>query len=114
MFSPHPNLSDEINAKIGESELSGGVRIRDLPVGSTVKFQTRGSLYLLEKRADGDYLSGNPHYVPVPTKVNVHGSTWGGSMLKLGYIGIGMHVEFSINGKTVLTSEVLDVRVEEA
>ena len=39
-------------------------------------------------------ISGHPHYCPEPVLVAIAGSTWGGSMLKLRFIGRGMHLEF--------------------
>src|SRR5438105_5011668 len=29
-----------------------------------------------------------PKYLTQPQSVNIHGSTWGGSMIKVGYIGV--------------------------
>ena len=40
------------------------------------------------------YLSGHPLYCPQPVLVTIAGSTWGGSMLKVRFIGRGMHLEF--------------------
>jgi hypothetical protein len=124
MFQPHPNLSKEINDSIAESEIAGGVWFdkpewatsvegTSLPEGSTVHVRTRNTLYLIEKRPDGTYISGNARFCPTPTKCSVHGSTWGGSMLKVGWIGVGMRLEFSVegDGRTVTTSEIQDVRV---
>jgi hypothetical protein len=39
-------------------------------------------------------ISGHPLYCPQPVPVTITGSTWGGSMLKVRYIGRGMHLEF--------------------
>jgi len=33
-------------------------------------------------------------FCPEPVLVSIHGSTWGGSMLKEHFIGRGMHLEF--------------------
>ena len=39
-------------------------------------------------------ISGHPQYCPEPVQVTIAGSTWGGSMLKVRFIGRGMHLEF--------------------
>ena len=39
-------------------------------------------------------ISGHPEFCPEPVQVAIAGSTWGGSMLKLQYVGRGMHLEF--------------------
>lgn len=119
MTQPHPNLSPEINAAIMESELVGGVYVYNpgfgapidpdkiLKVGGKLKITTQNSVYILErvlddskiseyKRGPDFLISGHPGYCPTPTPCYVSGSTWGGSMLKVGYVGRGMHLEVSI------------------
>ncbi len=120
---PHPNLSKEINDQIAESELQGGVWMKQphgdavkdqpyLPIGKNLMVQTVNTTYLIENREDGTYISGNKKYCPTPTKCNIHGSTWGGSMLKMGWIGVGMHLEFSTDKHPhrITTSEIQDVQ----
>lgn len=123
MHEPHPNLSDDINNKIADSELLGGVWIRKptgeavkdepyLPIGRTLKVQTKNTLYTIENREDGTHIQGHRKYCPVMTKCAIHGSSWGGSMLKIGWIGVGMHLEFGISDyhQTIVTSEIQDVQ----
>jgi hypothetical protein len=118
----HPNLSYEINRNIAKSEIEGGCFLfkmdgsqtpgEVLPVGKTLLAQTKNTLYRIEKRSESDYyISGHPRYCPEPTKSSIHGSTWGGSMLKVGFVGRGMHLEFSTpEHGTITTSEIQDVR----
>lgn len=54
-----------------------------------------------------------PPYLPFETEVRINGSTWGGSMLKLGYIGVGMHLEFWDGSKIVTTSTIEFVQAHE-
>jgi hypothetical protein len=96
----HPNLSDDINRNITQSEIEGGVWIKNLTVGSVLSIRTINTAYTLEKRGENDYwLSGNQKYCPIPTKVHINGSTFGSSMLKVGFIGRGMYMEFVIDFK---------------
>ena len=113
MHKDHPNLSPEINNAIRESELAGGISWKDLPVGSRAEVQTKNTLYKLEKREDGSYIEGSSRFCPQPTKASIHGSTWGGSMLKMGWLGVGMYLEFSLDGyeRAITTSQIQDVRV---
>jgi hypothetical protein len=93
----HSNLSDEVNRNIAQSEIEGGVWLNKLAVGAVLSIHTENTAYTLEKRGDTDYyLSGNLKYCPVATKVHINGSTFGGSMIKLGFIGRGMYMEFYI------------------
>ena len=95
LFRPHPNLSDEVNRNIVQSEIEGGVRLKDLPPGSRLQVTTRNTCYqLLVLIGNMALITGHPLYCPRPVVVRIHGSTWGGSMLKLEFIGRGMHMEF--------------------
>lgn len=124
----HPNLSNEINNNISKSEIEGGVWVtmptgtqsmaeakekgNVLAVGRALLIQTKNTLYKLEKRAEDDfYISGNQRFCPEPTKCSIHGSTWGGSMLKMGWVGRGMHLEFSIPGSygSITTTEISEI-----
>ena len=112
LFQPHPNLSDEINAGVIRSEIEGGIHLRDLAPGAVLEVQTRQRRYTLVIQGDGDALiSGHPEYCPTPVLVKIHGSTWGGSLLKEQFIGRGMHLEFRHpNFLPITTSRILDVR----
>ncbi|HYM10461.1 MAG TPA: hypothetical protein VEU62_07005 [Bryobacterales bacterium] len=94
-FAPHPSLGDEINENICLSEIEGGVFLKDVPVGVVLEIETKNRLYRLENRGDGKALiSGHPEHCPDPVLVKVHGSTWGKSMIKMQFIGLGMHLEY--------------------
>ena len=92
----HPNLIPELNAVIAKCEEDGGVWLDQLEVGTRLYVQTKHTLYEIEKRADGFYISGNAHYCPKPTKAFITGSTFGGSVLKAGFVGVGMYLEFML------------------
>jgi len=111
-FEPHPNLSNEINSNVIQSEVEGGVHLRDLAPGAVLEVQTCQRWYTIVNQGDGEALiSGHPQYCPVPVLVKIHGSTWGGSMLKEQFIGRGMHLEFRHpNFQPITTSRILDVR----
>jgi len=112
LFRPHPNLSDEINANVIQSELEGGVHLRDLPAGAVLEVQTCRRWYTIVNQGGGEALiSGHPEYCPEPVLVRIHGSTWGGSMLKELFIGRGMHLEFRHPAfLPITTSRILEVR----
>jgi len=111
MFESHPNLSDEINAAVAESELAGGAYVNKLEVGKKLLVQTRNTLYTIERRNDGLYISGSQRFCPVPTKCTIPGSNFGDSMLKMGFVGRGMFMEFYVDSspRVVVTSEIQEV-----
>src|SRR5579862_7929717 len=94
-FRPHPNLSDTVNRHIVQSEIEGGVSLKDLPPETTLLILTQHSCYTVVTQGESQaFISGHPQYCPEPVLVTLEGSTWGGSMLKSRYIGRGMHLEF--------------------
>jgi hypothetical protein len=113
LFSPHPNLSDGVNRGICQSEIEGGVFLNDLPPKSTLHIQTQNHNYTLVHCGENHALiSGHPEYCPEPVLVRVSGSTWGGSMLKLRFIGRGMHLEFQHPeyNTAIVTSRIVEIR----
>lgn len=82
--------------------------MKDVPVGSSLHIQTQNTLYRLRRDTEGDWsIMGHLKYCPVWTKVTVAGSTWGGSMLKMKFIGRGMHMEFYIAGFSPITTTAI-------
>jgi hypothetical protein len=113
MFSPHPNLADEVNSAIIQSELEGGVFLRDLPPATVLEIQTLHHRYIAVLLGGNDaMLSGHPEFCPEPVQVAIAGSTWGGSMLKLQYVGRGMHLEFRHPEypTPIITSPIQEIR----
>lgn len=111
-FQPHRNFDDSINRAICQSEIEGGVHMDELPIGTVLNVQTANTLYQLENRGDGEVLiSGHPEICPDPVLVNFHGSTWGSAMLKMGFVGREMSLEFRHPEKgLVRTSRVREIR----
>jgi len=111
-FRPHPNLSDEVNRNIVQSEIEGGVNLDDLGEGATLEVETQNRLYTIVNCGQGKALiSGHAKFCPYPVLVFIHGSTWGGSMLKVRFIGRGMRLEFRHpTYQTITTSRIVEIR----
>lgn len=109
----HPNLSDDINRKIDSQNQDTGVFIKNLPKGTFVQVQTQNSTYIFECLGGSNIaIQGNGRYFNDRTEGALAGSTWGGSMLKMGWVGVGMHMEVWTQATgTVTTSEIAMVRV---
>jgi hypothetical protein len=113
LFAPHPNLSDGVNRHIVQSEIEGGVFLKDLPCASVLEIETQHHCYTAVLLNDGTALiSGHPQYCPEPVQVAIAGSTWGGSMLKRRFVGRGMHLEFChpAYGTPIVTSRIKEIR----
>ena len=111
-FMPHPNFCDEVNRNIVQSEIEGGVCLDDLSAGVQLEVETQNHWYTIVIRDRGqELISGHPQYCPEPVAVRIAGSTWGGSMLKLRFIGRGMRLEFSHpTYRRIVTSRIVDIR----
>jgi hypothetical protein len=101
-----------MDSNICRSEIEGGVLVDDLPTGAVLEVQTASRCYLLQNRGNGKMLiSGHPLHCPQPVLVDVDGSTWGKSMIKTGFIGRGMHLEYRHPTLGVIhTSRICDIR----
>ena len=113
MFTPHPNLADTVNHAIIQSEIEGGVFLHDLPPSTVLEIQTLHHCYTAVLLGGSDALiSGHPEFCPDPVQVAIAGSTWGGSMLKLQYVGRGMHLEFRHPeySTPIVTSPIQEIR----
>jgi hypothetical protein len=113
LFTPHPNLSDEVNRNIIRSEIEGGVFLDRLQLHSVLLIQTQHRCYTAVMLGGSQALiSGHPEYCPEPTLVAIAGSTWGGSMLKLRFVGRGMQLEFCHPeySTPIVTSRVKEIR----
>jgi hypothetical protein len=114
LFAANPHFSDSVNRDIIRSEIEGGVDLRDLPPGSVLSIQTTNRVYKVVVLEDETALiSGHPDFCPAPARVRILGSTWGGSMLMMKYVGRGMQLEFDHPVyRTILTSRIIDIRAE--
>ncbi len=115
LFMPHPNFSDEVNRNVAKSEVEGGVYLDRLSEGAVLEVETQHHGYTIVIGGRGrDLISGHPKYCPDPVQVRIEGSTWGGTMLKLRFIGRGMCLEFRHPVyRTIITSQILDIRASE-
>ncbi|HTS24829.1 MAG TPA: hypothetical protein VMH81_03085 [Bryobacteraceae bacterium] len=114
LFEPSPHLTDAVNRNIVQSEMEGGVHLRDVLPGTILEVETENRAYRIRYEGCGRaFISGHPVFCPEPTLVTIHGSTWGGSMIKSDYIGRGMHLEFAHpTYLPITTSMIVQVRAE--
>jgi hypothetical protein len=116
LFVPNEHLDDTVNERIVQSEIEGGVHLHDVTPGTVLEVMTQNRSYTLEYKGSGEaMISGHPVFCPEPVLVCIHGSTWGGTMLKERYIGRGMHLEFGHpERQPITTSMIVDVREKKA
>jgi hypothetical protein len=102
-----------VNHNLTQSEVEGGVHLEQLAPGSRLEVQTQHRWYTLVNCGDGlALISGHPKYCPEPSLVRVLGSNWGGSMLKMRFIGRSMRLEFQHPEyrTPIITSRIVEIR----
>ena len=112
LFSGNRSFAPEVTRGIVRSEIDGGIYLSEVQEGESLVVETENRSYRIELRAGrAAYISGHPTFCPGPTRVSIHGSTWGGSMLKAAFIGRGMRLEFHHpEYKQITTSTIVDIR----
>ena len=113
-YRPLPHWGELENQIMTKREILGGMRLDDLPVGRKLEVITENHTYVIERREDGFWMSGDPKRFPKPTRVNIHGSTFGGSMIEEGFIGRDMRLELDHpikKGQILTTSKIREMRV---
>ncbi len=103
-------------AKLADIHVDG-VRIADYQ-NHVFVIQTRNTKYVLtsvQGRVRGQAFKEDgsaPKYLATEQVVHFHGSTFGGSMIRVGFIGVDMHLEFSTKEESgITTSRILSVQV---
>jgi hypothetical protein len=92
-----------------------GIDVRTLPPGTELQVDTRNSRYhfvILEGSGSNALVQGGP-YFHEEARVRVNGSLLEGSLLKRGWIGLGMRVEIWDGSQRVATSRVRSITIVE-
>jgi hypothetical protein len=96
------------------SPLLEGVTLMTLNACDVIHVRTRNSdyeIFLLDPKS-GRALAQGGEYFAEPVEATVSGSTFGGCMLKVGWLGVGLRMEIYANGKRTVTSPVQSLHVE--
>ncbi len=91
-----------------------GVGLADVDTFSTLVVRTRNSIYhitILRPYAREILVQGGAFFA-ARTRACLNGSSFGGSCLKLGWVGIGSHMEFHADDQWIITSRVRSLAVE--
>jgi hypothetical protein len=91
-----------------------GVTLKNLKPCDTIHARTRNSdyeIFLLDPESGRALVRGGKYFAE-PMEGVVLGSNFGGSMLKLGWLGLGLQIEINADGHHIATSPVSELRVE--
>ena len=101
----------------GVTEISptlDGIMLMTLEACDMIKAVTRNSVYeifLLEPKSGRALVRGGERFAD-PIEATVIGSTFGGCMIKLGWLGVGLRMEIYENGHRTVTTPIQSLRVE--
>jgi hypothetical protein len=91
-----------------------GITLMTLEPCDMIQARTRNSeyeIFLLDPKSGRALVRGGECFAE-PVEAIVCGSTFGGCMLKMGWLGVGLRMEFYANGQRTVTSPVQSLRVE--
>ena len=91
-----------------------GLGLTDVDAFTTLMVRTDNSVYqitILQPHRREVVVQGGAFF-PERTRACLSGSTFGGSCLKMGWVGIGLHLEFHVEDQWIITSHVRSIAVE--
>jgi RNA polymerase-binding transcription factor DksA len=118
LIGPKPEVaeirtSDSLDNLMQISPLLPGIELESLAPLDTLRVRTLNSdyrIFLLDSSTGRALVDGG--CFPEPVEVVVNGSNFGGSTLKVGWIGIGLRIEMWAKDRLVSTSPVQSFYVE--
>jgi hypothetical protein len=91
-----------------------GISLREVEPLTTIVVRTHNSCYRILIEHDTTAIVRGGAFFPDPTPARIDGSGFGGTLLKVGWIGIGLRMEIFTNGRRIITSPIRDMAVERA
>jgi hypothetical protein len=110
--APRPAVT--LDAFATSVDRADGVRLRDVSACTCVRLRTRNShyrLWLLNPSEGRVRIQGGAFFGE-PVEVVIAGATAGGSMLKIGWILRGFHLEILHDGQRIVTTPVRALHLE--
>ncbi len=91
-----------------------GIGLIDVDAFATLVVRTDNSVYRITilKPHAGEVLVQGGKFFPERTRACLSGSNFGGSCLKIGWVGLGLHMEFHAGGQWIITSHVRAIAFE--
>jgi len=89
-----------------------GISLRDVEPLSTIVVHTHNSCYRILITHDTTAIVRGGAFFPEPTPARIDGCGFGGTLLKVGWIGVGLRMEIFSNGRRIVTSPVRDITLD--
>lgn len=98
---------------LAASAASDGLSVRDLEPLTTLYVRTYNSLYRIVIAHQTAIFVQGGRFFPDATDARLEGSSAGGTLLKLGWIGVGLCMEIWAQGRRIVTSPVRSIARDE-
>ncbi len=108
---PRHRTLDGVSKAVSQAD---GIGLIDVDAFTTLVVRTDNSVYritILRPHASEVLVQGGKFF-PERTRACLSGSTFGGSCLKIGWVGLGLHLEFHAGDQWIITSHVRAIAVE--
>jgi hypothetical protein len=94
---------------VAEATTGPGVALRDLTPLTSLIVHTRNSRYHIVVSQGDEILVQGGSFFPDPTPARLDGSSLGQSLLKLGWIGVGLRMEIRAGAQRIVTTTVRSI-----
>ena len=108
---PAPHTLDSVVKAVSQTD---GIGLIDVEAFATLVVRTDNSVYritILRPHAREVLVQGGKFF-PERTRACLSGSTFGGSCLKIDWVGLGLHLEFHAGDQCIITSHVCAIAIE--
>ena len=92
---------------------ANGIGLTDVDAITTLSDNSLHQITILKPYAREMMVQGGA-FLPARTRACLSGSIFGGSYMKLGWFGLGLHMEFLAGDQWVIRSHVRSIRIESA
>ncbi len=108
---PRYRTLDGVTAAVSQTD---GIGLIDVDAFTTLVVRTDNSIYRITILTPHlrEVLVQGGKFFPERTRACLSGSSFGGSCLKIGWVGLGLHMEFHAGGQWIITSHVRAIAVE--
>jgi len=97
---------------VDAASVCAGISVLDLPPLTVLRVDTRNSVYrIVISERTAVFVQGG-QFFPETSAAHLAGATFGGSLLKIGWIGVGMQMEICGDDGPIVTSPVRRIAVE--
>ena len=101
-----------IDGFVAVSSAADGIHLRDLEPLTTLLVRTCNSLYRIVISQNTAVFVQGGQFFPDVTAARLDGSSFGGSFLKVGWIGVGLRMEIWAGDQRIITSPVRAIATE--